>query len=166
MNKFQCHHCQKPIHRTQSEISKNKSGRFFCSRSCSATINNSKPKRKRTHACKTCKTPILSGLTYCEKCYPEKHYLSGKTLEEAIKNRKDSNRYTGIRGNARLIYAKSNKPKSCAVCSYKKHIEICHIKDICDFPTNTLISVINNLENLIALCPNHHWEFDHGLILT
>ena len=25
-----------------------------------------------------------------------------------------------------------------------------------------LISEINNIDNLIALCPNHHWEFDHS----
>jgi hypothetical protein len=23
--------------------------------------------------------------------------------------------------------------------------------------------VVNSLENLIALCPNCHWELDHGL---
>jgi predicted restriction endonuclease len=23
--------------------------------------------------------------------------------------------------------------------------------------------VVNSLDNLVGLCPNHHWEFDHGL---
>jgi hypothetical protein len=23
---------------------------------------------------------------------------------------------------------------------------------------------VNSLDNLVGLCPNHHWEFDHGLL--
>lgn len=85
-------------------------------------------------------------------------------MEEAIKTRKDSNRYTGIRGNARRIFMQSDKPKCCAVCGYDKHFEICHIRDISKFPMDTLISEINALNNLIGLCPNHHWELDHGFL--
>jgi predicted restriction endonuclease len=25
---------------------------------------------------------------------------------------------------------------------------------------------VNELSNLVALCPNHHWELDHGLLST
>lgn len=42
-----------------------------------------------------------------------------------------------------------------------KHIEVCHIRPIADYPPDTLLSVINDTSNLIGLCPNCHWEFDH-----
>jgi predicted restriction endonuclease len=43
-------------------------------------------------------------------------------------------------------------------------VEICHRTDVKDFPDETLISEINNINNLVALCPNHHKEFDDGHI--
>lgn len=30
-----------------------------------------------------------------------------------------------------------------------------------DFDDDVLIKEINNINNLIGLCPNHHWEFDN-----
>lgn len=39
----------------------------------------------------------------------------------------------------------------------------CHIKAIKLSIKSTRISEINSLDNLIALCPNCHWEFDAGL---
>lgn len=163
MNNVLCASCGKSVYKAPKEIRKSKSGNMFCSRSCSATYNN-KSIKKRTLSCRQCGKLILSGYTYCNDCYISKHYLTDKTLLEAIGNRKDSNRYTGIRANARRIYYCSAKPKCCMVCGYDKHFEICHIKDIADFAPETKISEINNIENLVALCPNHHWEFDEGLL--
>jgi len=51
---------------------------------------------------------------------------------------------------------------ACAVCGYDLHVEVCHIKDIKWYPDDTLVAVINHLDNLVALCKNHHWEFDSG----
>ncbi|WP_443081868.1 HNH endonuclease [Terrisporobacter sp.] len=50
------------------------------------------------------------------------------------------------------------------MCGYTNHIEIAHIKAVSDFDDNILISEINNPDNLIGLCPNHHWEYDNGLL--
>lgn len=47
---------------------------------------------------------------------------------------------------------------------YDKHIEIAHIKAVSDFSDDSLISEINDKNNLVALCPNHHWEFDNGFL--
>lgn len=52
------------------------------------------------------------------------------------------------------------------LCEYSKHIDICHIKDISSFPDETLIKEINNLNNLLALCKNHHWEFDKNIMVA
>ena len=66
-----------------------------------------------------------------------------------------------IQKYARIIYQNSNKPKQCICCNYDKHYEVAHIKAVSDFNDDTLISEINDIDNLIALCPNHHWEYDN-----
>jgi predicted HNH restriction endonuclease len=43
-------------------------------------------------------------------------------------------------------------------------VEICHIKGIAEFSQNSLISEVNALSNLVALCKNHHWEHHHGYL--
>lgn len=67
-----------------------------------------------------------------------------------------------VRGHARNKYWKSELPKCCVLCDYSKHIDICHIREISSFTNESLISEINNFNNLVALCKNHHWEFDHN----
>jgi predicted restriction endonuclease len=62
--------------------------------------------------------------------------------------------------NSRKIYLKSKKPLKCEACDYNKYIEICHIKSISSFSNTDKIKDINHIMNLVALCPNHHWEFD------
>lgn len=66
-----------------------------------------------------------------------------------------------IQKEARKIYQNSDKPKQCIVCGYDKHYEVAHVKAVSDFSDDALISEINDEENLIALCPNHHWEYDN-----
>src|SRR5262249_772818 len=118
---------------------------------CAASANSrTAVKRKRRKSCRRCGSLILSNHTYCKTCYPAKHYLSGKTLAQAIGSRKDANRYTGIRSNARKVFFASDRPKCCAACGYDKHIEICHVRDISEFPKHTLISVVNHPDNLLA----------------
>ena len=51
--------------------------------------------------------------------------------------------------------------KVCEHCGYDKHVELCHIKPVSSFPETAMVSEVNDLTNLIALCPNCHWEFDH-----
>ena len=62
---------------------------------------------------------------------------------------------------ARKSFANSDKQKSCIVCGYKNHYEVAHIKAVSEFSKGSLLSEINNVDNLIALCPNHHWEYDN-----
>jgi len=136
----------------------------FCSRSCAATFSNKfsiAPKRKKTNKCVLCGTLIYSNLKYCKTCKP-RVILNDLTLEEA--------EYTGSHLHRSSVYAKvrtrakvvcKNWKKICAQCGYVKHVEVCHKKAINSFPKTTLISEINSPENLILLCPNCHWEYDH-----
>ena len=67
-----------------------------------------------------------------------------------------------IQKYAKNTYTKSHKPKYCVVCGYDKHYEVAHIKAVSVFDDNALISDIDHIDNLIALCPNHHWEYDNN----
>jgi len=66
-----------------------------------------------------------------------------------------------LRGNSRQVYKKSGKPMMCVICGYSKHVDVCHLHPISDFPLTCTISEVNALSNLVTLCKNHHWEFDN-----
>jgi hypothetical protein len=55
-------------------------------------------------------------------------------------------------------------PKRCVNCGYDKHIEVCHRRALTSYPLDTPIAIVNDLSNLVGLCPNCHWELDHGLL--
>ena len=107
----------------------------------------------------------------CSKLGVEPHIYvkNGDILErtkgELFQKRKNwqSARST-IRKLARDYYEELNPDAKCVVCGYSKHIEVAHIKAVSDFDDNTTIKEINSIDNLIALCPNHHWEYDNGII--
>jgi hypothetical protein len=87
----------------------------------------------------------------------------GERLLSYYATRKDANRYNAIRENAKIIAR--DLPRKCCICSYDKHVEVCHRKAISKFPLNTPVKVINHITNLALLCRNHHWEFDNNLIV-
>jgi hypothetical protein len=66
-------------------------------------------------------------------------------------------------GHAQTIWRHTKRPNVCVVCGFE-HINISHIKDVRDFDMETKIGAINSPDNLVGLCPNHHWLFDRGLL--
>lgn len=97
--------------------------------------------------------------------YEGKQEVASQTKGELFSNRSNYQSARGsIRRHAQNIFEKSVKEKKCAVCGYDKHYEVAHIKAVADFDDTILISEINDINNLIALCPNHHWEYDNGLL--
>ena len=130
----------------------------FCSRRCfSIYYNKLKPRRIKTKRCKICGELIYSRHVYCSNCRD-----TGKdiTLKDAIyKHLHKSSAFALVRSRARYTYR--NK-KTCEVCGYSKHVEVCHIKPISEFDESTLLSVINSESNIKILCPNCHWEFDNS----
>lgn len=141
----------------------------FCSRNCAATFNNLKyPKRHKTKKCKKCSKLIGAGNIHCEKCripndYSKYDELTIKDLEYGLEQLA-CNKHVKIRDRARTIYKNSKKPKTCIICGYNLHCDIAHIKPVSKFNTNAKLTEVNNIDNLVALCKNHHWEFDHGYI--
>lgn len=91
--------------------------------------------------------------------------LLSRTKGDLLSDRKNYQSYrSSVRKLAEKIYKDSGKPQKCAICGYDKHIEIAHIKAVSEFDDSATIAEINSINNLIALCPNHHWEYDNGLI--
>lgn len=88
-----------------------------------------------------------------------------KTKGELLFSRKNYQSYrSAVRKLAEKAYKESGKPLSCSICGYDKHIEVAHIKAVSDFDDSSTIAEINSIDNLIALCPNHHWEYDNGIL--
>ena len=92
-------------------------------------------------------------------------FVLNKTKKEIFEERKNwQSARTAIRKVANSIFNEYDIPKKCIICGYDKHIEIAHIKAVSEFSDDTLISEINDINNLAPLCPNHHWEFDNGIL--
>ena len=161
-----CKRSAKPCHCCGKETSNHK----FCSVRCSHNYNHP----TKEYFCSSCNASLGFGYrnkrAYCTKCRDNpkinKNYKdwSKITIDQHFSNLSTFQAHSRIRSLARSVYAKSNKPKSCQYCGYSKHYEVCHRKPISEFSRDTPISVVNELSNLIGLCPNCHWEFDHGLI--
>ena len=138
----------------------------FCSRSCAASFNNKIPKRKLAHTCSDCLKIIHRGTKRCRECAGkfQNRLWRNKELGELKKGNAKNYGYPMIRNDSRNTYIKSGKAMSCVVCEYDLHVDICHIKDIKSYALDTPIYIINDINNLIALCKNHHWEFDSGYL--
>lgn len=151
----------------------------FCSHSCSAkysnrnrTINTDKVcpdcggvKKKESKTCWNCYLKKVQKVKI-DKITGKKEYFIATSTKEKVMN-KHSNWWRSripIAKHARKVYKNSGKPFVCSVCGYTTHVQICHIKGVAEFDNNCLISEINNINNLVALCPNHHWELDHGFL--
>ena len=131
----------------------------YCSRKCSVSNNNKiQPKRlKVTKPCKICQGPTNRRKLLCSNCKSNENNL---TLDELTY--KKSLPQQALNYIRYLSRQKGKKLFSqCFNCDYSKHIEIAHIKPITDFDKTTKILEINHESNLLGLCPNCHWEFDH-----
>ena len=141
----------------------------FCNRSCAASFNNSgHPKRVTVpRKCRVCGAQANGKFaTMCKGCRPNwTRRIGNMTIKEL--NEKCRNKFSVrniIRAHAQRVYRQSDLPKFCAVCSYSRHIEVAHRKAIKEFSETSLVKLINDLLNLVALCPTHHWEFDNGFV--
>jgi hypothetical protein len=151
LKNISCKHCKK-------EFMPNWGKQEYCSVGCA---NKDNPRRKKTKKCKICQTLIFSDYTYCPKCIEEKNEkLSNTPLSSFIKKINGASKFSQIREQARRIM--KNEQQVCTNCGYSKHVEVAHKKDIKSFLPTALVKDVNDKNNLILLCPNCHWEFDHN----
>ena len=139
-----CLFCSNIISITNKKISEVKKKKF-CNHTCAAKYRNltNSPKPSKI---KKQKESNLFKITKGELFKNSKNWQSARST---------------IQRMARKIFNESNKQKKCSKCEYSLHYEVCHIKPVSEFPDHETILEINKIENLIALCPNHHWEHDN-----
>jgi len=137
----------------------------YCSRSCSAITNNSLFPKHPRRKCLRCQIPTRSTTHYCRKCLVlnKIEKFGEKTIQE-FTSKYARHKYQPIRNHAHKVAKFHNIKKECPYCDYKNHVQLCHIKDIGKFNKDTKLNVVNDLSNLIYLCPNHHWDLDHGYL--
>lgn len=183
-NPQHCRHCASvipvPEGKKVAEVRRKK----FCDRSCAAAFNNRGVSRHgsndATFICTECKSEHEKprrknrkkgryDRKICDRCLPGLASRRAKTprrtkgeLYARSKNWQSAN--STIRQLAREAYRKNGRPQKCAVCQYHKHVQVCHVRDVADFPDEALISEINAVANLVALCPTHHWEFGNDAL--
>lgn len=156
---LKCCHCNKAFKRKPSEIKRSKN--LFCSQSCAAIFNNGKfPKRIKKEKIKKIrfkeddkqrKVPVSE----IDNITKEELFIKRTTWQSARST---------IQKHARNRLIVSGIKQECKLCGYSNHVECCHIYPVSMFlPTDT-VDKINSLDNLIYLCPNHHWEFDNGVL--
>lgn len=140
----------------------------FCSKSCSAkSTNKSSPKRSLTNRCKTCDELISKTRSYCSGCwsdYRSRFKVGSQTIAEYCNGYTTYEAHAKIRGLARDAFKRKSDAKACQKCGYDKHIEICHIRAISDFPNTATLDKVNHISNLVGLCRNCHWELDNGYL--
>jgi len=151
-----CKKCGASFTRPQSGVQQNN----FCNKSCAASYNNRVQKRKNKpkQECEGCKADVNIGIQFCKQCIIDRRDVP---ISELFYEGNRASKYAKIRHRARKSYLKE-KPYECAVCGYKLHIEVAHLKAISKFEPHTLLSVVNNLSNLVGLCKRCHWELDNG----
>jgi hypothetical protein len=148
-----CKKCGEPILPKENEKICDTKKRLCCSSKC-----YSHPKRNGKR-CPYCDTPIGKNSNSCKR-----HRTSNISLKQKKDFRTDKDFHSKIRDNSRKEYKKSGQVLVCFSCGYSKFVEICHKKDIHSFSEESFIFEINHIDNLVALCPNCHWEFDHNML--
>ena len=117
-------------------------------------------KKKKCPKCK--KRTVAYDTIACRSCHAEikREKALSRTVSE-LKKESGSLRWTDhVRYFSRKMYSFDK----CCVCGYDKHVEVAHKKAICEFPDTATIQEINAEDNVLGLCPNHHWEFDNGIL--
>lgn len=168
---IECGVCKRQIFKKQSDLKKSKSGKLFCSRSCSAKYGNSIKKKRQLKEviCRACNLPIhrktwRDKLTYHVECNPKNKNWDSVKVEDVLYPNKGKNKYGYLWVLSRKSFFDKSNIRSCQRCGYDKHFDVCHIKPVSSFSKDSLVSEVNHISNLIALCKNCHWEFDNGLL--
>jgi hypothetical protein len=143
----------------------------FCNHSCAtAHMNRTVPIKRKQKAVKRCAcgTEIKQKSTMCATCRKAsaRDKLGSTTKGELLSRRKGyaSARAT-IREHAALTFSENCTERMCSACGYDKYVEVAHIKSVASFPDSATLAEINHPDNLVGLCPTHHWEFDAGFLV-
>lgn len=149
-------------------------GNTFCSSSCAAKRNNKGKQRNppKSRECISCGASFFRSndrkSNMCSECTTEANTTKNVTLGECIEKISVKGKHPSWKGayvrqhNSSLN--RDLKKLPCQKCGYSTHVELAHIKPVSSFPITAYLNEINSSDNILVLCRNHHWEFDHGLL--
>lgn len=175
LNPKLCKNCHKVIEVGPDQKVHDIRKRVFCSLSCNAVYHNTGKVKKHLEKKVCIKCNNVFTATRDETGYFSKSKRCPTCMDSSIMDTRTKKQIfeicsswqsarSAIRKHASKIYARNNRPKCCAVCGYQKHYDISHLTSVSDFSEDSLITEINDINNLIALCPTHHWEYDHNVL--
>lgn len=158
----------------------NRTKHHFCGRECffnakrelysvlqtdPPVIEKKERKIKYQNKCKICDCLIRKDRKFCVSCLEGSKQRRRSITKGEIRDQLGTSDYHRVvRNDSRTQFSNSHTEEKCVICNYSRHIEICHIKAVRDFDDLTPMEVINHIDNLVALCPTHHWEFDNGYL--
>jgi len=175
-----CENCGKEFKILKGVYNQSETKHFFCNRSCAATYNNKVRVKKSdiiwvngsSRGYNKC--PICGKLKYykselCSNCRnKEKRKIKERTLGSYVDGKKYLTSKCGeIRKDARRTIEESKRERVCAYChnhEFDDILEVHHLKGILEFDRSATIGEINDEDNLVWLCPNHHKMLEMGLI--
>lgn len=134
----QCEHCHTPFQKKKWDAERHE--KHFCSNQCRLEHLSINP---------------ISDTTA---------YYSIKTVAQLLDEGNTRRDIQGIITRKSRVWNRALRSLSCIVCGYTKHTQLAHVKAIHDFSDGATIGEINAKDNIIPLCPNHHWEYDHDLL--
>jgi predicted restriction endonuclease len=134
-------------------------GNNYCNHNCSAVH-----RRKRVKVnCDLCgkvferqisKSQSKSGFLFCSrKCKDSAQELGGKFKKMLPPHYSNEISIHTYRSKALNYYG-----FKCEICGYDEHLEILQVHHIDENRKN------NDIENLIVMCPNHHWAVHMGVL--
>lgn len=170
-----CLFCDKEFEKKDWNIKR--SPRHFCSKHCAITLNNrgNQHHKPKDRFCRRCNAIYRNekgySSTLCFDCRENDFYthdIKQVTLgvywsKLSVKDKHPSWKNAHIRHWARK-WNLDRIAGGCQKCGYSLHVELCHIKPLSSFSENDTLWDANNPANILVLCPNHHWEFDNGLL--
>lgn len=151
----------------------------FCSRSCAASSNNRgvRRNRPRERTCRSCGASYVHTYTgkghrgprRCSECVERgrtkyRHMTLGEYRRRmSVKGKHPSWVHAHVRNFCRT-WNNNLRSQPCEVCGYSKHVELAHIRPLSAWGDDAILEEVNAPSNIRVLCPNHHWEFDNGLL--
>lgn len=114
-----------------------------------------------------CAKPIHANRQHCsthKRVLSRSEYYTLTVAEFKARNAHQHPSYYRGHLNTLTRLLNAHRPRVCQACGYSKHIEYCHMQPLSAFEATTTIEEISGPANIFLLCPNCHWEYDHGLL--
>jgi len=186
-----CKFCNKIILVRSSQRVSDVKKKKFCNKKCAASFNNrGRIRGSGVAVCIKCKVLISlrknkSGVyvkrKYCVDCLKDLRANNAssrfhgnsscdfvaKLTKKQVRERRGNyqSARSSIRNHACQVYRNSfGVTRICSYCDYDKQADVSHIRAVGDFSDDTLVVIINDINNLVALCKRCHWEYDNGFI--